>query len=334
MTKESLLLVDEYLLHLEARNLAPTTTKATSEYIKPFALIHDVRTCGSADLREHLAQLTRRCQPWTVRTAWRHLRGFFQWLGDEEHRPDNPMRHIVKPIVPPTDPDVLTPDEITALMAACEGDQIIDFRDRAIICLFLDTGLRLSELAALTTDDIIEGQQLRVFGKGRKWRVVPLGEWSSLALQQWLNVSGCASGPLWPGKKRGLAAGSIRKIVQRRGRAAGIDLHPHALRHTFVDQWIRNGGTEIDLSHLAGWTSTRLVETYARRYAKERAIEAHRTIAPLDRLVVANRESRRPYSHPPARRAVVRRSSRKRKLDRGGVGIGRASKDSRNDLEF
>ena len=329
-----MLLVDEYLLHREARNLAPTTIKATREYIRPFAKLHDLRECSSAEVRRYLAQLSRRCRPWTVRTAWRHLKGLFEWLEAEERRPDNPMRHVTKPIVPTTDPYVLTNDEVNALIKAFEGDRYIDIRDRAIVCLFLDTGLRLSELSALTFDDIIEGQQLKVFGKGRKWRVVPLGAVSSLALRQWLDVRGCASGHLWPGEKGGLTAGSTRKMIQRRGKSAGLEIYPHALRHTFVDQWIRNGGAEIDLSHLAGWSSIKLVETYAKRFAKERAIEAHRTIAPLDRLLTDRRATRKPYSSLPGRRAVLRRPSRKVAMNRGGVGSGRASNNFQNDLGF
>jgi integrase len=59
---------------------------------------------------------------------------------------------------------------------------------------------------------------------------------------------------------------------------------PHALRHTFVDNWLRNGGSEVDLARLAGWTSTAMASRYAQHRAAERAITAHRTIAPLDRI--------------------------------------------------
>ncbi|CAB5021408.1 unannotated protein [freshwater metagenome] len=56
------------------------------------------------------------------------------------------------------------------------------------------------------------------------------------------------------------------------------------LRHTFVDNWLRNGGGEVDLARLAGWSGTAMAGRYAQHRAAERALTAHKTIAPLDRL--------------------------------------------------
>ena len=56
------------------------------------------------------------------------------------------------------------------------------------------------------------------------------------------------------------------------------------LRHTFVDNWLRNGGSEVDLARLAGWCGTAMAGRYAQHRAAERALTAHKTIAPLDRL--------------------------------------------------
>ena len=56
------------------------------------------------------------------------------------------------------------------------------------------------------------------------------------------------------------------------------------LRHTFVDNWLRNGGNEVDLARLAGWTTTRMAERYAQHRADERAIVAHGMVKPLDSL--------------------------------------------------
>jgi hypothetical protein len=56
------------------------------------------------------------------------------------------------------------------------------------------------------------------------------------------------------------------------------------LRHTFVDNWLSNGGAEVDRARLAGWTTTRMAERYAQHRADERAVTAHRQIGPLDRI--------------------------------------------------
>ena len=73
-------------------------------------------------------------------------------------------------------------------------------------------------------------------------------------------------------------------MIQRRGQQARFHLHPHMLRHTFVDNWLRNGGAEVDLARLAGWTTTRMAERYAQHRADERAVSAHKSVAPLDSL--------------------------------------------------
>jgi integrase len=56
------------------------------------------------------------------------------------------------------------------------------------------------------------------------------------------------------------------------------------LRHTFIDNWLRNGGNEVDLARLCGWTTTRMAERYARQRANERAVNAHSSIRPLDKM--------------------------------------------------
>jgi integrase len=77
----------------------------------------------------------------------------------------------------------------------------------------------------------------------------------------------------------------MRKMIQRRGLECGFHLHPHQLRHTFVDNWLRNGGSEVDLARLAGWTTTRMAERYAQHRAGERAQRPHETVRPLDAIL-------------------------------------------------
>jgi integrase len=64
----------------------------------------------------------------------------------------------------------------------------------------------------------------------------------------------------------------------------GMRVHPHMLRHTFVDNWLRNGGIEVDLARLAGWSGTAMAGRYARHRAEDRALSAHAQISPLDKL--------------------------------------------------
>jgi integrase/recombinase XerC len=273
-----------YVFHLRARNLSPRTIKATEEYLRPFLACHDPLTVSKRDIEMYLGGMTERCKPSTVWTAWRHLRGFFAWLLQEGDIPSNPMDGITKPIVPPTEVTVLSPAEVRRLLTTCKGRSQMDRRDLALLTLMLDTGLRLSEVAQLTPADIGVDNTLRVFGKGRKWRTVALGSTSATALSRWMRLLPDSATTLWSGTRGPMTATGIRRVIARRGREAGLKLHPHQLRHTFVDTWLRNGGAEVDLARLCGWTSTRMAERYARHRADERAIAAHRSVAPLDSL--------------------------------------------------
>jgi site-specific recombinase XerD len=154
----------------------------------------------------------------------------------------------------------------------------------ALLTIMLETGLRLTEIANLTLEDVSADRTLRVFGKGRNWRTVALGDTSMVALDRWLRTRGDAPGSLWTGRRGDLTTNGVRLVVRRRGNIARLKVHPHALRHTFVTNWLRNGGSEVDLARLAGWTSTALASRYAQHRAAERALIAHSTVALLDRL--------------------------------------------------
>ena len=275
-------LLRSYLFHLRARNLSPRTVKATEEYLRPFLSLHDPLRTSQKDLRGYLGDLSARCQPSTVQTAWRHLKGFFAWLAAEGDLEVNPMLGISRPIVPPTEIAVLTPEEVRRLLDTCRGKGADNRRDLAILAIMLDAGLRLSEVTNLTLDDVGEDRTLRVFGKGRKWRTVSLGATASTALDRWLRTRGSEPGGLWSGRKGPLTPTGVRGVVRRRARMAGLKVHPHMLRHTFVDSWLRNGGSEVDLSKLAGWTSTAMANRYAQHRAAERAIATHKIVQPLD----------------------------------------------------
>ena len=278
------MIIESFKFHLRARNLSPTTIKAAEDYLRPFLATCDPLQATQRNVEAYLADMTTRCTPATVFTAWRHLRTFYQWLYAEGDITTDHTQRIPKPIVPPTEVPIPTIDEIQKLLKCCAGRDRISRRDYALITVLLDTGLRLTEVTNLTTENISVDFTLRVFGKGRKWRTVQLGQTSSLALSRWLRIRPNDSNRVWVGRLGPLTNSGIRRIIRLRGKQAGFELHPHMLRHSFVDNWLRNGGTEIDLARLCGWTTTRMASHYGQFRAEERALAAHQTVQPLDRL--------------------------------------------------
>ena len=278
------MLLATYVFHLRARNLSPATIKATQEYLRPFLAVHDPMEASKTDCEAYLGEMASRCQPATVMTAWRHLTGLFRWLHEEGDIDVNPMAGIPRPVVPQVEIPMATREQVLALLKSCEGRDPLARRDYALIAIMLDTGLRLSEVVSLTLDDISDDFTLRVFGKGRKWRTVALGATSSRALQRWLRIRKSDDQRVWTGRRGPLTASGLRRMLNRRSNALGFHVHPHMLRHCFVDNWLRAGGSEVDLSRIAGWTTPRMADRYARHRADERAITAQKALAPLDSL--------------------------------------------------
>jgi integrase/recombinase XerD len=214
-------------------------------------------------------------------------------------------RHIVHEIRRPR-PDKpaiipLTQADLKAILAQCDrsigyaraGQRVTDYqrptglRDRAIIIMLVDTGVRASELCELRLRDIdLRNARITVTGKGRKQRTLPLGPTCLKALSRYISEQrseALVNEPLFLGVgSQAMTRDALLKLVKRLGDRAGIEgVHPHRFRHTFAIQYLRNGGNTRALQEALGHETLEMIRTYT-AIAEADLVNGHRTASPAE----------------------------------------------------
>ncbi len=230
-------------------------------------------------------------KPAYAAAQYRSVQQLWHWMEREGEITDNPFGRMKPPHAPEQPVPVLPDEAVTALLDTSKGTDFIQLRDRAIIRLFVDTGVRVAGLAGIDVDDYNwEHNTVRVVLKGGSEIVLPFGAKTSDAQRRYRRArakhpQAARHSAFWLGDKGPLTTSGIRQMLERRAKDAGIDkLYPHLLRHLFAHSWLANGGQENDLMRLMGWRSRSMLGRYGASAADERAREAHRRAKLGDRF--------------------------------------------------
>jgi integrase/recombinase XerD len=218
------------------------------------------------------------------------LRTFFRYLLRERKREDDPSSLLLGARRARRLPGTLTTAEIERLMAAPVGGDALALRDRALLEVLYSSGLRVSELAGLTVANLdLEQGFLRVFGKGAKERLVPLGRRAAAALRRYLEAgrprlvrSGRTGDVVFLSERGGaLSRVTLWLLVRRHAQRAGISrpVKPHMLRHSFATHLLAGGADLRSIQEMLGHANLGTTEIYT-AVAATRLVDEHARFHP------------------------------------------------------
>lgn len=289
--------VDHYqaFLRLE-KGLSEKTIAAYCTDLMQFGLFLEQQKIGRVadiDRETVLSYLIHlRSRGLSARSRARHLvtlRGFFKFLTQEKVIDSSPAMQIDLPKTGLQLPDVLSVADVEALIAAPDPNKLEGVRDAAMLELLYGAGLRVSELIGLTMTGIDqEAGVVRVFGKGSKERLVPVGRMAMDAIQTYLKNAR----PLLLGKRssvylfvtrRGSAMTrqSFWNLVGRYGRRAGLKkrVTPHSLRHSFATHLLEGGADLRAVQMMLGHADISTTQIYT-HVAHRQLLDAHKKYHP------------------------------------------------------
>ncbi len=261
-----------YYLRIE-RGMSPNTVSA---YCRDVSRFLDASGCepAAATSDELGAYMASRSGELSARSQARELsslRSFFDWLILEGERKDNPCDRLDQPKIGRHLPDVLSVEEVEAIMESVELKSASGPRDRAILELLYGCGLRVSEACALRISHIyLDEGFIRIVGKGNKERVVPMGEMAAAAFAEYLDSRPEPSAPAYDDVAFLNRFGSpmsrvaVFNIVKRQALLAGVrkNISPHTFRHSFATHLIENGADLRVVQEMLGHESILTTEIY------------------------------------------------------------------------
>jgi site-specific recombinase XerD len=270
-------LAEEFLRYLAIeRNASPRTIKAYRQALEAFRAKNTTpwKKCVADDFRDYLFEIMKRGQARSyVRLQFSAFRSFYAFLIGRKQLARDPVRELQLPKIEKKLPLVLSRQQIDELLAAPlkiaknrAAPVWMPLRDVAIMELFYSSGLRLSELAALDVSDVdLYTESVRVFGKGRKERVCPVGLPALEAISKYRAAANVHSGALFINKSRTrMSTRSIWLILKRylRHTSIPISISPHKLRHSFATHLLDRGADLRSVQALLGHASLSTTQIY------------------------------------------------------------------------
>ena len=264
--------VDAFVFGCKIRNLAPRTLSVYAERLG-YLIRHleakgiDIEDITKQDIQDYLLSLIGKVSDETVNGRIRVYRRFFNYLEEEglweKPNPTHKLKLIrsskrIKPVI--------KPEQIGKILQKLNKSTFEGYRNLTMVMMFWDTMIRKEELITLKLEHVdLRGGLIKVYGKGRKERQVPMGAKTIKTLHFYLNRwRNGTNGDLVFCQRSGkpITSRHCHKIIQQIGQKADVNIYPHLIRHSAATYFIRQGGSPVILQKILGHTSLIVTQNY------------------------------------------------------------------------
>ena len=229
--------------------------------------------------------------PRTVQCHVRALKAFSTWLYSESYTSENRLQNLKLPKAPSKIIEPLTPLEIKKITSSINRNSYGGERNHAILVTLLDSGLRASEAAGITLNNLnLKDGYIKITGKGDKERIVPIGKFVQMELLHYIEKVrpqpyGRDYDRLFLSRGgKPITVNTVKLVFSRLAKSSGVNrLHAHLCRHTFAINYLLNGGDIFSLREILGHTTLEMVNHYL-HFTSSQITAQHRKYSPMDRM--------------------------------------------------
>ena len=245
-----------------------------------------------------IPQQNKLLSPRTIQCHVRALKALASWLYAEGYTTHNRLQNLKLPKAPSKIIEPLTPQEIKKIVSSINRNSYSGERNHAVLVTLFDCGLRASEAAGITLDNLnLKDGYIKIMGKGDKERIVPIGKFVQMELLHYIEKVrpqpyGRDYDRLFLSRGgKPITVNTVKLVFSRLAKSSGVNrLHAHLCRHTFAINYLLNGGDIFSLREILGHTTLEMVNHYL-HFTSSQITAQHHKYSPMDRMQEKDKES-------------------------------------------
>lgn len=280
----------DFLMHCRQKGHAPGTMAAYTLAIRKFldyasaAGVRQAEEVTRPFMRTYAQHLSETLSPGAAHARLRPIKTFFTWLEADEVIEKSPMRRVPMPKLPRQILPAIDAEQVAQLMTVAQHSRHA-LRDRAVLAVLFDTGVRVSELCGIHLEDVQAGGRIHIRqAKGGRGRVVPISRTGLRHLTRYINTERPKTRlpeVFLSNDETPMNRDSVKQMLERLCRSANLpNFTPHTFRRGFAVNYLRNSGDVFSLQRILGHTTLEMTNRYAVLHDDDLK-DVHRRASPM-----------------------------------------------------